>query len=164
MYTGFQCELEGRSLQFPDSVILSGVLGGGGAQPNRRGKISCPTTPSTASQGVFATVSKQRVPTLAHCSRSAGILIVAEILPRRIGSLCGLGFDGFKLAAQLFSLPFEFCFEPFFPLGISCVPDGLVVFDLVFDHGVKDHCDLVGGCHGGSFGAELGFHSAQVVA
>jgi hypothetical protein len=35
---------------------------------------------------------------------------------------------------------------------------------LVFDHGVKDHCDLMGGCHGCSLGAQLGFHSTQVVA
>jgi hypothetical protein len=35
---------------------------------------------------------------------------------------------------------------------------------LIFDHGVKDHCDLMGGCHGGSFGAQLGFHSTQLVA
>ncbi len=80
------------------------------------------------------------------------------------GSLCSLGFDGDQFVAQLFSLPFEFCFQPFFPLGVSSGPQGLVIFDLVFDHGVKDHRDLVGGCHGGSFGAELGFHSAQVVA
>src|SRR6266404_4626988 len=80
------------------------------------------------------------------------------------GWLCSLGFDGDKFVAQLFGLPFEFCFEPFFPLGISSGPEGLVIFDLVFDHGVKDHCDLVGSCHGGSFGTELSFHSAQVVA
>jgi len=61
-------------------------------------------------------------------------------------------------------LPFEFCFEPLLPLGVSGVPKCLVIFHLVFDHGVKDHCDLVGGCHGGTFGAQLGFHSAQVVA
>ena len=79
-------------------------------------------------------------------------------------SLCGLGFDWDKYVAELFSLPFEFCFEPFLPLGISGGPDALLIFDLIFDHGVKDHCDLVGGCHGGTFWAELGFHSAQVVA
>ena len=66
--------------------------------------------------------------------------------------------------AQLFRLPFEFRFEPLLPLGVSSVPKCLVIFHLVFDHGVKDHCDLVGGCHGGTFGAQLGFHSAQVVA
>jgi hypothetical protein len=80
------------------------------------------------------------------------------------GSSCSLGFDGDKFVAQLFGSSFEFCFQPFLPLGVSGVPDGLVIFDLVFYHGVKDHCDLVGGCHGGSFGAQLGFHSAQVVS
>jgi hypothetical protein len=54
--------------------------------------------------------------------------------------------------AQLFGLPFEFCTEPFLPLGVSEGPEGLVIFDLFFDHSVKDHCDLVGGCQGGSFG------------
>jgi hypothetical protein len=64
----------------------------------------------------------------------------------------------------LFGLPFKFGLEALFALGVSCVPDGLVVFDLVFDHGAKDDCGLVGGCHGGSFGPKLGFHSVQVVA
>ncbi len=78
--------------------------------------------------------------------------------------LCGLGFNGNKLVAQLFGLPFKFCLQLFLPLGVSGIPNGLVIFDLVFDHGVKDHCDLMGGCHGGSLGAQLGFHSTQVVA
>src|SRR5437899_8258147 len=56
-------------------------------------------------------------------------------LPRnsraRTGSLCSLGFDGDKFVAQLFGLPFEFCFQPFLPLDVSGVPDGLVIFDLV---------------------------------
>ena len=83
---------------------------------------------------------------------------------RYTGSSCSLGFDGDKFVAQWFGLPFEFCFQPFLPLGISGGPQRLVIFDLIFDHGVKDHCDLVGGCHGGSLGAQLGFHAAQVVA
>ena len=58
----------------------------------------------------------------------------------------------------------EFGLEALFALGVSGVPDGLVVCDLVFDHGVKDYCDLVGGCHGGSFGPKLGFHWVQVGA
>jgi hypothetical protein len=58
----------------------------------------------------------------------------------------------------------SFASNLFSPLSISGGPQGVVIFDLVFDHGVKDHCDLMGGCHGGSFGAQLGFHSAQVVA
>lgn len=53
--------------------------------------------------------------------------------------------------------------EALFALGVSCVPDGLVVFDLVLTI-VLDYCDLVGGWHGGSFGPKLGFHSVQVVA
>jgi len=57
-----------------------------------------------------------------------------------------------KFVAQLFGLPFEFCTQSFLPLGVSEGTEGLVIFDLFFDHGVKDHCDLVGGCHGGSFG------------
>jgi hypothetical protein len=71
--------------------------------------------------------------------------------------LCGLGFNGNELVAELFGLPFEFCFQPFLPLGISGGPQGLVIFDLILDHGVKDHCDLVGGCHGGSLGPSLAF-------
>src|SRR6266851_2850400 len=77
---------------------------------------------------------------------------------------CSLGFDWDKFVPQLFGLPFEFCFNPFFSLSVSGGPQALVIFDLVFDHGVKDQCDLVGGCHSGTFGAQLGFHSAQVVA
>jgi hypothetical protein len=80
------------------------------------------------------------------------------------GWLRCLGFDGDKFVAQSFGLSFEFCFQPFLPLGVSGGPQGLVIFDLIFDHGVKDHCDLMGGCHGGSLGAQLGFHSTQVVA
>lgn len=56
----------------------------------------------------------------------------------------------------------KFCLQPFLPLGVSGIPNGFVIFDLFFDHDVKDHCDLMGGCHGGSFGTQLGFHSAQV--
>jgi hypothetical protein len=87
-----------------------------------------------------------------------------EELPLWSNPLCSLGFDGDKFVAQLFGLPFEFCFQPFLPLGVSGGSQGLVIFDLVFDHRVKDHGDLVGSCHGGSLGAQLGFHSAQVVA
>ena len=79
---------------------------------------------------------------------------------RYTGSSCSLGFDGDKFVAQWFGLPFEFCFQPFLPLGVSGGPQGLVILDLIFDHGVKHHCDLVGGCHGGSLGAQLGFHAA----
>src|SRR5215468_6331297 len=43
-------------------------------------------------------------------------------------------------------------------------PDGFVVFDLVFDHGVKDYCDFVGSRSGSGTGTELRFHSAQIVA
>ena len=75
--------------------------------------------------------------------------------------LCSLGFDGDKLVAQLFSLPFESCFQSGCPLGISVGPDALITFDLLSDHGVEDHRDLMGGCHGGAFGTQLGFHSAQ---
>jgi len=78
--------------------------------------------------------------------------------------VCGLGFNGNELVAQWFGLRFEFCLQLFLPLGVSGIPNGLVIFDLIFDHGVKDHCDLMGGCHGGSFGAQLGFHSTQLVA
>jgi hypothetical protein len=35
------------------------------------------------------------------------------------GSLRSLGFDGDKFVAQSFGLPFEFCFQPFLPLGVS---------------------------------------------
>jgi hypothetical protein len=53
-------------------------------------------------------------------------------------SLCGLGFNGNKLVAHLFGLPFKFCLQLFLPLGVSGIPNGLVIFDLVFDYGVKD--------------------------
>jgi hypothetical protein len=33
-----------------------------------------------------------------------------------------------KFVAQLFALPFEFFFQPFISLGVSGVPDGLVIF------------------------------------
>ena len=75
-----------------------------------------------------------------------------------------LGSMGISSLAQLFGLSFEFCFKSFLSLGVSSVPDGMVIFDLFFDHGVKDHGDLVGGCHGGAFGAQFGLHSTQVVA
>jgi len=79
--------------------------------------------------------------------------------------LRSLWFNGNEFVAQLFGLPFEFCFQPFLPLGVSGIPNSLVIFDLVFNHGVKDHYDLMGGgYHGGSLGAQLGFHSTQVVA
>jgi len=73
-------------------------------------------------------------------------------------------FDGNELVAQLFGLPLELHFESLLPVGVSTGPDGFVIFDLVFDHGVKDHCDLVCCCRGGGPGAELSFHSAQIVA
>src|ERR1035437_469021 len=57
-------------------------------------------------------------------------------------SLCGLGFDGDKLVAQLLGLPLDFCFQPFLSLAVSGGPDGFVVFDLVLDHGVKDQSDF----------------------
>jgi hypothetical protein len=50
-------------------------------------------------------------------------------------------------------------------VGVSGGPDGFVVFNVIFDHGVKDHCNLVVRCcRGGSLGAQLAFHSAQIVA
>ncbi len=41
--------------------------------------------------------------------------------------LCGLGFNGNKLVAQLFGLPFKFCLQLFLPLGVSGIPNGLVI-------------------------------------
>jgi hypothetical protein len=64
----------------------------------------------------------------------------------------------------LFGLPSKFSLQLFLPLGVSGIPSGLVIFDLLFDHGVKDLCDLMGSRHGRSLGAQLGFHSMQVVA
>src|SRR6266851_5568817 len=92
-----------------------------------------------------------------------GLILPFQGTPRAEWS-CSVGFDWDKFVPQLFGLPFEFCFNPFFSLSVSGGPQALVIFDLVFDHGVKDQCDLVGGCHSGTFGAQLGFHSAQVVA
>lgn len=54
--------------------------------------------------------------------------------------------DGDKFVAQFFGLPLEFYLGPFLPLGVSGLPDSFVVFDLVLDHGVKDHCDFMRGC------------------
>src|SRR6266536_3668916 len=62
-------------------------------------------------------------------------LCLAAIYPReepdalpRNSYLCSLGFDGDKFVAQLFGLPFEFCTQPFLPLGVSYVPAVLVIF------------------------------------
>lgn len=54
--------------------------------------------------------------------------------------------DGDKFVAQLLGLPLEFYLEPFLPLDVSGRPDSFVIFDLVLDHGVKDHCDFMRGC------------------
>ena len=78
--------------------------------------------------------------------------------------LRSLGFNRDELVAQLFSLPLEFRFESLFSEGVSGGPDGFVVFDVIFDHGVKDYCDFVGSRGGGGPGTELSFHSAQIVA
>jgi hypothetical protein len=51
-------------------------------------------------------------------------------------------FDGNELVAQLFGLPLELDFESFLSVGVSGGPDGFVIFNLIFDHSVKDHCDL----------------------
>jgi hypothetical protein len=75
----------------------------------------------------------------------------------------GHGFDGNELVAEFFGLPFEFCFQHFLSLVVSGGPQGLVIFDLIFINGVKDHCDLFGCCHVGSFVAHLGFYSTHVV-
>ena len=78
--------------------------------------------------------------------------------------LRSLGFNRDELVDQLFSLPLEFRFESLFSEGVSGGPDGFVVFDVIFDHGVKDSCDFVGSRGGGGPGTELSFHSAQIVA
>jgi hypothetical protein len=85
-----------------------------------------------------------------------------------VSSPCSFVFYGDEFVAQLFGLARELHFEPFFPVGVSSLaassPDGFVIFDLVFCHGVKDQCDLVRCRSGGGPGAQLGFHSAQIVA
>ena len=69
----------------------------------------------------------------------------------QIGLLCSLGLNGDKFVAELFGLPLELGFQPFFSLRVSGGPDALVVFDLLFNHDVKDDGDLMGGGHGGTF-------------
>ena len=81
-----------------------------------------------------------------------------------MNQLCSLGFNGNELVAQLFSLPLEFHLESLLPVSVSGGPDGFVIFDVIFDDSVKDHCDLVRGRGGGGAGTELSFHSAQIVA
>ena len=78
--------------------------------------------------------------------------------------LCGLGLKRNELVAELFSLPLEFHLESLLPVGVSGGPDGFVIFDLIFDHSVKDHGDFVRSRSGGGPGAELSFQSAQIVA
>src|SRR5207247_11088894 len=95
----------------------------------------------------------------AICSRRLCFLLFCSFCLRSLSS-----FPTRRSSDLLFGLPFKFCLQLFLPLGVSGIPNGLVIFDLVFDHGVEDHCDLMGGCHGGSLGAQLGFHSTQVVA
>src|ERR1700676_3599248 len=87
-----------------------------------------------------------------------------NLFPLAEAMSCGFGHDGDKFIAKLFGLAFDFCFQSFLPLAVSGGPDGFVIFDLVLDYGVKDQGNLVGGSHGCSFGTQLGFHSAQVVA
>src|SRR5215469_5419346 len=89
--------------------------------------------------------------------------VTSKELPKfcsQIGLLCSLGLNGDKFVAELFGLPLELGFQPFFSLRVSGGPDALVVFDLLFNHDVKDDGDLMGGGHGGTFGAQLSFHSA----
>src|SRR4029077_10848589 len=81
-----------------------------------------------------------------------------------MSSLCRLLFYGNEFIAQLFGLPLELHFQSFLSVSVSGGPDGFVIFDLVFDYGVKNHRDLVCCCRGGGPRAELGFHSAQIVA
>src|SRR6516164_5347758 len=69
----------------------------------------------------------------------------------QIGLLCSLGLNGDKFVAELFGLPLELGFQPFFSLRVSGGPDALVVFDLLFNHDVKDDGDLMDGGHGGTF-------------
>ena len=72
--------------------------------------------------------------------------------------------DGDKFVAELFGLSLEFSFQPFLPLRVFGGPHCFVVFDLVSDHRVKDHCNFVCGRRNRRAWAQFGFHAAEVSA
>src|SRR5215831_1023738 len=81
---------------------------------------------------------------------------------KQLGSWLLLNRDEF--ISELFSLPFEFGFQGFLAVDVSCGPDGFVVFDLTLHDCVKHNCNLVGGGSGGSRWPDFALHPAEIIS
>src|ERR1022692_2972204 len=97
-------------------------------------------------------------------NRSALIRHALEKLPpkrlRKLGLLCGVFLlNRGKPITEPFRFPLQCGRMPFPALLVPLLPNGLVVFDLVLDHRVEDHRDLVRRSRMCGLRPDLGFHS-----